>query len=134
MYFTCGIGKPQKNYTDYGMVMTYDLNTHESKFIIPLPDEYNDVYWGSQFKYMANFTYNPIKKNFAVNYPVSPFLYEYTVEGIKLDSTYVGSKYIKSFKPMTNDLNDALKTNRDWEYEKIYSLSNSDFSKVMYDA
>ena len=35
---------------------------------------------------------------------------------------------------MTNDLNDALKTNRDWEKEKIYSLSNSDFSKVMYDA
>ena len=134
VYFTCGLSKPQKNYTHYGMVMVYDLTTKESKFIIPLPDEYNDVFWGTQFKYMANFTYNPTKKNLVVNYPVSPFLYEYSLEGKKLDSTYVGSKFIEVIKPMTYDINDALKKNRDWEKEKMYSKSTSDYSKVMYDA
>lgn len=134
VYFTCGLARPQKNYTNYGMVLVYDLNTLESKHIIPLPDEYNDVFWGTQFKYMANFTYNSTKKNLVVNYPVSPFLYEYSLEGIKLDSTYVGSKFIEVIKPMTDDINDALKKNRDWEKEKMYSKSTSDYSKVMYDA
>ena len=83
---------------------------------------------------MANFTYNPTKKNLVVNYPISPFLYEYSLEGVKIDSTYVGSKFIEVIKPMTYDINDALKKNRDWEKEKMYSKSTSDYSKVMYDA
>jgi len=135
IYFSCALNRPQKEYDDYGMILKYDLLTRKGEYIMPFPSIYNEGFWGSSFKYMNHIEYNDKEKNFLLNYPISPYIIKTDKEGNTIESHLVESKHFQKFEPMTLDLDYALDRNkRDYAKEKAYSLSNSDFSKIIYDS
>lgn len=130
--FSCGI-KSQIDYSGIGMVLKYNLKNNEKKYILPLPQLYNEAFWGSPFKYLPSFALNPNENILAISYPISSYVYRADLNGNIIDSASVGSKYFSKIEPMFNDVEYAIKTDRDYGEEDIFSFSNSDFSKLIYD-
>ncbi|MEC7755608.1 MAG: hypothetical protein VYB44_16370 [Bacteroidota bacterium] len=124
--------------TDYSSSMTtisYNLETKELDFIIPLSEIYNSGYWGEQFKYNPSLTYSQKLDKLLVNYPIDPKISIVDFDGNKTDDFYEVNSLINEIKPLREDIEYGLEKDhsiRDPEqYE--YSLTNSDFRTIISD-
>ncbi len=132
IYFSCGLIS-RTDYRNIGMILKYNLKTRKREFILPLPDTYNKAFWGSPFKYLPNLTLNSKDSTLVISYPISSIVYKADLNGNIIDDVSVGSKYFSEIKPMFNDINYADGKNRDYGNEDIFSFSNSDFAKIIFD-
>jgi hypothetical protein len=133
LYFSCNLDKQRTNFNNYGMILKYNLKSKSKDYILPLSNEYNKVFWGSPFRYVPNLSYNSKEKALIVSYPVSPYVFKSDLKGVINDSIYVGSKFFEEVKYMDLDLDYILSDNRDFKKEDMFSLSNSDYAKTIYD-
>ena len=135
VYIPCEILRRKTSYSDITALLKVDLETGEANYQMNYPEAYDLGHWGAIFKFQPSLAYNPDTKNFVVNFPVDPNLHVVNTDGDKLSKTYVGSKYIKRFAPLTSDVKYGVRMDpnkRDMRsYE--YSLTSSDYSSIVYD-
>ena len=60
-------------------------------------------------------------------------MYKSDLKGGVTDSTYVGSKDFEAVEYMSLDLDYILSNNRDFKREDMFSLSNHDYARIIYD-
>ncbi len=132
-YFSCSLSQPQNDYSDYGMILKYDLKKETTDYIVPFPDLYNKDFWGSSFRYLTYFYFDTNNEKMTLTYPVSPFVYSVDLKNKTKDSVYVGSKHFKTVEPMRLDLEYAFKQDRNFKQEDEFSLTNSDYFRIIYD-
>ena len=133
LYFSCNLNKQRNNFDNYGMILKYNLKNNSKKYILPLSNDYNKAFWGSPYRYVPNLTYNPKEKALIINYPISPYVFKSDLKGVITDSIYVGSKFFEEVKYMDLNIDYILSENRDFKNEDMFSFSNSDYAKTIYD-
>ena len=135
LYIPCEILRRRTSYTDISALLKVDLESGEFNYQMQYPEAYNLGFWGAIFKFQPSLAYNPNTENFVVNFPVDPNLHLVTTEGDKLEKTYVGSKFIKTFGPLTSDIKYGVRMdpNSADKRSEEYSLSHSDYSSIVYD-
>jgi hypothetical protein len=132
-YFSCSLDRPQYDYSNYGMILKYDLKKETADYIVPFPGLYNKDFWGASFRYLSYFHFDANNEKIILTYPVSPFVYSVDLKNKSKDSAYVGSKHFKTVEPMRLDLEYAFKQDRDFKREDNFSLTNSDYFRIIYD-
>ncbi len=135
LYIMCSMDRYQANYKETYNMMVFNLETEEYRFIYEFPDSYNSGYWGDVFKYIPSFDYNENKNHIVLSYPVDPNIYVMALDGSMVSSHFESSSYITEMPPMREDINHGIKKDhgvKDPEQTE-YSLSTSDFNKIMYD-
>lgn len=133
LYFSCNLDEPINNFKNYGMILKYNLKSKSKDYILPLSNVYNKAFWGSPYRYISNLNYNSKEKVLILSYPVSQYVYKTDLKGVINDSIYVGSKFFDEVKYMYSDVDYILSESRDYKREDIFSLSNSDYAKTIYD-
>ena len=135
VYFSCVMGKRPTDFSDYGMVLKYNLKTRERSYILPLPTVYNEVYWGDWYKYQVHFDVNAKANKIVVGSAINPYMYHADLDGKNLsEPTYFGSEYFKVIEPMKDEVTYGIDGRINWEKVGAFSKINPDFGKIIYDA
>lgn len=82
IFFINGITSYQKSFdrNQYKMIMRLDLDSGEITSGVPLPEIYEEGYWGATPLYMPYIDIDFDKQNLLVSHPVSPFIFNYDTE------------------------------------------------------
>lgn len=123
------------NYSESYTTLWYDLKTNERKIIIPLPEKYNEGYWGDQFKYNPSLGFNTLTEEILANFPIDPNIHIYDLNGNLKSTFFEKSERIGDMKPLREDINYGITKDhsvRDPEQSE-YSLTNSDFQRIIHD-
>ena len=136
LYMTCSIDKYEENYGKRKSVMRYDFSANKMDYIIDYPEVYNQAYWGSVFKYIPSIDLGLDRGSLIVNFPVDPWLQKTSMEGEVLSRHYEVSSHIEGIKPLDPDVRTAVRVNHNVvdQGKKEYSLTNSDFNKIIADS
>ncbi len=113
-------------------IMKYSLVDNNLSTIMQYPEIYKKGFWGVIFKYAPKLTTNN-KDKILISFPIDPYVYALSESGEILSKNYIPSKHIKRIEPMYDNIRYTYSSNRDWEKEKIYSLSNFEYSALHYD-
>ncbi len=135
LYFSCGCSLFQKKFSNYPMVLEFNIANKKLRYIFPMSKKYDKGFWGSFYRYLPAFTYNSLNHKFVLNYPVDEKLYfgnEKTGK-ISLIDKAVSSKLIKTPEPMDSDINYGFSKNIDYQKISRFTNSNSDYSAIYYD-
>jgi len=133
LFIPCSINQYLTEYSNQKSVIRYNLKTKESDYIINLPDNYNQGYWGDLFKYKIAFDF--YGTDIISSFPIDNFIYRYDSGGNYLNKYYVGSKFITEFVPFKEDINYGVEKDHSVpnQQQGDYSWTNSDYTALMYD-
>ncbi|HET8861101.1 DUF4221 family protein [Marivirga sp.] len=133
VFIPCSINQYLTDYSNQNSVIRYNLKTQETDYMINLPDNYNQGYWGATFKYKISF--DMYGSDLISSFPIDNFIYRYNSAGKYLNKYYVGSKFIKEFEPFKEDINYGVEKDHSVpnQQQGDYSWSNSDYNAVIYD-
>ncbi len=134
LYFTCGYNLFQKKFSEQPMILEFDITNKTSRYIFPLSKKYDKGFWGSSFRYIPSFAYNPSINKFIISYMIDEKLYFGNAKSgkISLIDKDTSSKFIAS-PEIYADIDYGFAKNP--EYNKIneFTLSNSDYTLMRYD-
>jgi hypothetical protein len=135
LYITCSIDRYEENYAGRKSVMTFDMSTKVIDYIIDYPAIYSQAYWGSVFKYVPSIDLGLDRNSLVVNFPVDPWIQKIDDEGEVLSIHYEVSSHIDKIDPLDPDVKTAVRVNHNVanQEKKEYSLTNSDFNKIISD-
>lgn len=131
----CTITLYQNDYRDYPSSLSVDLETEKVNYLSVFPELYNEVYWGTKFKYEPAMAYNPTSDELVLSYPVDPFLQNINLRTGEVSQHFVGSEHFEAIPPFKQDPSHYLKRvkgTRDLE-EDDHSMSTSDYRGIYYD-
>lgn len=135
VYFPCFPGRDSSpNQKGEGMILKYNLITKTSNTIAPLPQIYNEGFWGSYHKYLTYISFNVEKQKLVLSHPISQQIFTSDLNGNITDSIYAVSSFFEPSPPMTTDESYRYKENRNWKKEEDYSFSTSDYYTIAYDS
>lgn len=135
LFIACSIGRYLTDYSKTYSVLKFNLRSRNREYLYALPQVYNSGYWGTVFKYMPSFDFNPITRHIVLNYPIDPELHVMSLDGKEINRHYESSKYIESMKPLRTNISYGIKKDHgvlDTEQTE-YSFSTSDFLRIIYD-
>ena len=131
LYIPCALNDRLEDYSDFRTVLKLDLQTGQKTYEYPLPEIYNQANWGEDFKYLVSLAYNSNESKLVLNYPVDPFLYAGSKEGVLKESHYVGSDFIASITPWRSST--ANPSDGAYKQRSEFSMSTSDYPGIIYD-
>jgi len=133
LFIPCSINNYLTDYSNQKSVIRYNLKTKQIDYLVNLPDNYNQGYWGATFKYKVAF--DIYGNDIISSFPIDNFIYRYDSAGNYLNKYYVGSKFIKEVEPFKEDIDYGVETDHSVpnQQQRDYSWSKSDYTTVMYD-
>lgn len=142
VFFINGITSYQKSFdrNQYKMMMRLDLNTGKITSATPLPEIYEDGYWGATPLYMPQMDIDVDKQTLLVSYPVSHDVFNYNIDLQQIDQWEASSSKIslEPFDKVNNgylygkDMNFFTAANQKYREQSYYHAVLVDPYKKMY--
>lgn len=129
VFFINGIKAYQKSFdrNQYKMMMRLDLNTGKIKSATPLPEIYEDGYWGATPLYMPQMDIDVDKQTLLVSYPVSATVFNYDVD-LNLTKEWEASSSKISLEPF-DKVNNGYLYGKDM---KFFTEANQKYREQSY--